>query len=156
MWSVKNWNGADSPYSSPMNSIGTNGDRSVHIAASGRTSARRRSPNAAVADLVMVLVEHDELRHRPVVGRRAEALAAERRVLAVMDVRPVERLRQLGDLAELLVPARAVARQQDPQGMVEVIGPHGIEAPSAEVVERITFGSFIPLSAITTAPGRVS
>ncbi len=46
MWSVKNWNGAVSPYSSPMNSIGTYGDSSVQKAASGWTSAGRRSPKA--------------------------------------------------------------------------------------------------------------
>ena len=46
MWSVKNWKGASSPYSSPMNSIGTNGESSVQNAASGRAAAGRRSPNA--------------------------------------------------------------------------------------------------------------
>ena len=36
--------GARSPYSSPMNSIGVNGDSSVQNAASGRASSGRRSP----------------------------------------------------------------------------------------------------------------
>ena len=46
MWSVKNWKGAFSPYSSPMNSSGTNGASSVQKAASGRAAAGSRSPNA--------------------------------------------------------------------------------------------------------------
>ena len=46
MWSEKNWNGARSPYSSPWNSIGVNGDSSVQNAASGRASTGSRSPNA--------------------------------------------------------------------------------------------------------------
>jgi hypothetical protein len=46
MWSEKNWNGATSPYSSPWNSIGVNGARQVSSAASGRASTGSRSPNA--------------------------------------------------------------------------------------------------------------
>ena len=46
MWSEKNWNGAGSPYSSPMNSIGVNGESSVIRAASGRAGGGIRSPNA--------------------------------------------------------------------------------------------------------------
>ena len=46
MWSVKNWNGAVSPYSSPMNSIGVAGWKSRHSAATARTSGGSRSPSA--------------------------------------------------------------------------------------------------------------
>ena len=55
MWSEKNWNGAGSPYSSPMNSIGVNGDSSVQNAASGRAVARHPVAEGAVADLIVVL-----------------------------------------------------------------------------------------------------
>ena len=46
MWSVKNWKGASSPYSSPMKSIGVNGLSRVQSAASGRAGGGIRSPSA--------------------------------------------------------------------------------------------------------------
>ena len=75
MWSVKNWNGAASPCSSPMKSIGVKGDRSVTRAASGRARGRQAVARGAVADLVVVLVEDHELRGGAV-GRRARRSAA--------------------------------------------------------------------------------
>ena len=87
MWSVKNWNGAASPYSSPMNSIGVNGDSSVQKRGERPDLGGQAVAEGAVADLVVVLVEDDELLGAAVVGRRAEAAAAERRVVAVVDVR---------------------------------------------------------------------
>ncbi len=86
-----------SPYSSPMNSIGTNGESSVQNAASGRASAGIRSPRRAVADLVVVLGEDHEPLRREVIRRRAEAAAAKARVAAVVDVRAVKRLGELRD-----------------------------------------------------------
>ena len=62
-----------SPYSSPMNSSGTNGESRTAAAASrgasGPTSAASRSPCSAVADLVVVLGEHDE----PLAGQPARS-----------------------------------------------------------------------------------
>src|SRR5829696_8366153 len=46
MWSLKNWNGARSPCSSPWKIIGANGDSSVQSAASARTPTGSRSPSA--------------------------------------------------------------------------------------------------------------
>ena len=69
-WSVKNWNGAVSPYSSPMNSSGTCGAKSVHAAASAAHARIRRSPSGAVADLVVVLrADHEPLGRLVLVAR---------------------------------------------------------------------------------------
>ena len=95
MWSEKNWNGARSPYSSPMNSIGVNGASSVQNAASGRAALGQAVAVGAVADLVVVLAKTTKRSRRHVVGRRAEAALAEARVVAVVHVRAVERLRQV-------------------------------------------------------------
>ena len=146
MWSVKNWNGAGSPYSSPMKSIGVNGDSSVQNAASGRASAGRRSPKRAVADLVVVLVEDDELLGAAVVGGRAEAAAAERRVVAVVDVRAPEGLRELARARRTPRSSRRVSPvSSDAQRVVEVVGPGGVAAPAAGAARaRMTFGSLRP------------
>ena len=85
----------------------------------------------AVADLVVVLGEDDELLGRAIVGAGAEAPPAEGRVGAVVHVRAVEGLGQLRHLAELLVPARALAGEQRAQGVVEVVGPDGVVAVAA-------------------------
>ena len=76
MWSVKNWKGCSSPYSSPMKSIGTKGDR---WSTARRGAGPRRQPVAQrpVADLVVVLGVDDEPRGRTVVGGRAVAPAPE-------------------------------------------------------------------------------
>jgi hypothetical protein len=72
----------------------------------------------------VVRAEDHELLGRPIVGRRAEALAAERRVLAVVEVRAArEALGQRLHRAELLVVALAIAREQDAERVVEVVGP---------------------------------
>ena len=60
-----------------MKSIGVNGDSSVQNAASGARSRGQAVAERAVADLVVVLVEDDELLGRAVAGGRAEALAGE-------------------------------------------------------------------------------
>ena len=114
-----------------MNSIGTNGDSSVQNAASGARVGRQAVAEGAVSDLVVVLVEDDELLGRAVVRGRAEALLAKRRVLAVMHKRARERLCEVGDVAELLVVAVAVAGQQDAQRVVEVVGPLRVVAEAA-------------------------
>ena len=95
MWSEKNWNGAVSPYSSPMNSIGVNGESSVQNAASGRALGRHPVAEGAVAHLVVVLGEDDEPLGRDVVGGGAEAPPAKARVVAVVDERAVQRLGEL-------------------------------------------------------------
>jgi hypothetical protein len=79
----------------------------------------------------VVLVEDDELLGRAVVGAGTEAPAAKARVTAVVDVRAMEGLGQLRDLSELLVPPRALAGQQRPQRVVEVIGPTGVVSVAA-------------------------
>ena len=114
-----------------MNSMGVKGASSVQNAASGRTRSRQPVAEGAVADLVVVLVEDDELLGRAVVGAGAEAPPAEGRVAAVVDVRAMEGLGQLRHLPELLVPPRALAGQQRVQGVVEVVGPHGVVAVAA-------------------------
>ena len=80
MWSVKNWNGAVSPYSSPMNSIGVNGDSRTHSAASGRTSAGSRSPNARLPTWSWFWSNTTNCVRRPVLAGRAVTAAAVRRV----------------------------------------------------------------------------
>ncbi len=110
-----------------------NGDSSVTNAASGRASARQAVAERAVADLVVVLVEDDELLRRAVGGGSAEAALAKRRVPAVVDERARERLGEVGDRAELLVVAAAVAGQQHAQRVVEVVGPLGVVAEAAQL-----------------------
>ena len=111
--------------------MGVKGASSVQNAASGRTARGQPIAEGAVADLVVVLGEDDELLGRAVVGAGAEAPPAEGRVAAVVDVRAVEGLGQLRHLAELLVPARALAGEQRAQGVVEVVGPDGVVAVAA-------------------------
>ena len=131
MWSVKNWNGARSPYSSPMNSIGVNGDSSTQNAASAQRLGRQPVAERAVADLVVVLVEDDELLGPAVRRRRAEALAAERRVAAVVDERAVGTpSRGRATRAELRVVALALVGQQRAHRVVEVVGPLRRRSPS--------------------------
>jgi hypothetical protein len=60
----------------------------------------------------VVGVEGDELLRLDVARGRPEAPAAEGGVDAVVDVRAVERLRELADAAELGVVALAVSGQQ--------------------------------------------
>ena len=154
MWSEKNWNGAGSPYSSPMNSIGTNGDSSVQNAASGRAGGGQAVAERAVSDLVVVLVEDDEALRRHVVGRRPEAPAAKARVGAVVDVRAVKGLGQMRDPAELRVVAVALVGHQRAQRVVEVVGPRGVAAVAAAVSAGASrAGSLSPLSAITSGVG---
>ena len=114
-----------------MKSIGVNGDSSVQNAASGRALGRQAVAEGAVADLVVVLVEDDELRGIAIVGWRAEAPLAKRRVLPVVDERAPERLREIGDGSELLVVAVLVAGQQHAQGVMEVVGPLRVVAEAA-------------------------
>ena len=73
-------------------------ERREQGAEGGQRTSRRRQPVAhgAVADLVVVLVEHDEPVGRHVVGRSAEAPAAKARVDPVVDVGAVQRLGQIG------------------------------------------------------------
>ena len=132
MWSQKNWNGAGSPYSSPMNSIGVNGESSMQNAASA--AHRRREPIAegAVADLVVVLAKTTNCSGGRSPAGAPKRRAAEGRVVAVVDERTIERLRQIGDAAEVRVVAVALAGQQHEQCVVEVIGPLGVAAPAAE------------------------
>ncbi len=94
---------------------------------------RRRHPVAvgAVADLVVVLREDDELLGRDVVGRRAEAPPAKARVLPVVHVRAMERLGQLRHMAELGVVAVVLVGHQRAQRMVEVVGPGGVAGVAA-------------------------
>ena len=136
MWSVKNWNGARSPYSSPWNSIGVKGDKSVQNAASAPRLDRQPVAERAVADLVVVGGEDDEALGRHVVGGRPEAALAERRVGPVVHVRALEGLGQQRDRVELLVPALGLAGEQDAQRVVEVVGPGGVAAVAAELAAR--------------------
>ena len=116
-----------------MNSIGVNGDSSVQNAASGRACAGRRSPNARLPTWSWFWSKTTNCCGRPVARRRAEAALAKRRVLAVVHERAVEGLREVGDGAELLVVAAAVAGQQHAQGVVEVVGPLGVVAEAAQL-----------------------
>ena len=129
MWSEKNWNGARSPYSSPMNSSGTNGDSSVQKAASGRSSRAQPVAERAVADLVVVLAVDDEPLGRSDGIERAGELpstSAEPRV----------------------VVAVALAGQQHVQRVVKVVDPDRVAVPAL----RAASGSSIPISPITSAP----
>src|SRR4051794_11082550 len=117
-----------------MNSMGTNGDRSVQNAASGRASAGGGAPGGpvaaraglggeavaegTVADLVVVLREDDELVDRAVVVRRSERSLAERGELARMEHGPTVGLPQLGERPELLVVAVALAGEHRAQRVV--------------------------------------
>ena len=131
MWSEKNWNGAVLAVLLALEE---------HRRERRQQRAQRRErprldgqpvAERAVADLVVVGGEDDEALGRDVVGAGAEAPVAERRVRAVVHVRAVERLREVGDGAELGVVALAVAGQQDAQRVVEVVGPGGVAAPAA-------------------------
>ena len=156
MWSVKNWNGARSPYSSPMNSIGVKGDSSVQQR--GQRPRRRGQPVAerAVADLVVVLGEHDELLGRPVVGGRAEAAPRNSDQSPSCTCGRRNALASCATVAEVRVVAVALAGEQDAQRVVEVVGPLRVAAAAAGRAARMTFGSLSPLSAITSAPGRAA
>jgi hypothetical protein len=82
---VKYWKGAGSPYSSPMNRSGRNGERRVAAAASRSASgaARPRGDHPrAVADLVVVLARDHEAPPREPEGRLAPGTPAEVGVLA--------------------------------------------------------------------------
>src|SRR3989442_3930012 len=65
---TKKGNGASSPYSSPMNRSGTNGDSNVRPAASFQLfeadQPREAVPEHRIADLIVILDEH----HRPLAG----------------------------------------------------------------------------------------
>ena len=96
MWSEKNWNGARSPCSSPWKSIGVNGARSVHERGERARLDGQPVAERAVADLVVVGGEDDErARARSSSAGAPKRRRAERRVGAVVEVRPVQRLRQL-------------------------------------------------------------
>ena len=62
---MKYWNGAVSPYSSPMKSSGTNGDSSTtadaSLTASSDTRLAQPFAHHPIADLVVVLREDDKL-----------------------------------------------------------------------------------------------
>ena len=113
-----------------MNSIGVNGDSSTQNCASRSCLGLEPVAERAVADLVVVLVEHDELLGRAVRSGRSEALAAERRVAAVVHERAVERLGELRDPAELRVVALALVADERAHGVVEVVGPLRVAAPA--------------------------
>ena len=113
--------------------MGVKGDSSVQNAASGRVVDRQPVAERAVADLVVVGGEDHEALGRDVVGGRAEAALAELGVGAVVDVRAPEGLGQQLHRVELLVPALGLAGQQDPQRVVEVVGPGGVAAVAAEL-----------------------
>ena len=77
MWSVKNWNGAVSPYSSPWKSSGVNGLKRTTAAATRRFASGSRSPTRAVADLVVVLGARDDARALRAGASSAAMLAIE-------------------------------------------------------------------------------
>ena len=108
-----------------------NGDRSVQNAASGRGVGGQAVAERAVADLVVVLAEDDEVLGRAVVGGRAEARLRKVEYSPSCDERAVERLGELGDRPELRVVAVAVAGEQRAQRVVEVVGPGGVVAEAA-------------------------
>jgi hypothetical protein len=101
---------------------------------------RQAVAERAVADLVVVLVEHHEPLGRDVVGAGAEAAGAERRIAAVVEVRAAVGLGELADLAELLVVAVAVTGEQHAQRVVEVVGPDRVAAPAAALVRAHHLG----------------
>ena len=130
MWSVKNWNGAVSPYSSPMKSIGVNGDSSVHEGGERSRLGGQAVAEGAVADLVVVLAKTT----KAAAGGRRRARRSGgggSSSTAVVDVGPPEGLGQVRDRAELGVVAVALAGEQHAQRVVEVVGPVGVAAPAA-------------------------
>jgi hypothetical protein len=107
-------------------------------------------------DLVVVGREHDEGLGRDVVRRGAEAPAAETRPGPVLHVRAAVGLGQQRERVELGVPALGLAREQDAQGVVEVVRPGGVAAQPQRSGGRTTFGSLRPDSALTSALGRAA
>ena len=79
MWSVKNWNGCDSPYSSPMKSSGVRREEDDRLRARAGASGRQPVADGAVADLVVVLRADDEPLARPVGRARGRSARASRR-----------------------------------------------------------------------------
>ena len=88
--------------------------------------ARQPVPQRAVPDLVVILGVDDEATWRDVVGGCAEAPAAEARVGPVVDVRAMERLRQLVHAAEVLVVAVLLGGDDRVQRVMEVVRPRGV------------------------------
>src|SRR5439155_15627158 len=82
----------------------------------------------AVADLVMVLREDDELRAVARARPRAVFSLAERRVLSDVEVAGGEDMREVADLAEARVVAVLLAGEEDVQRVVEVVAPLRVEA----------------------------
>ena len=115
-----------------MNSIGVNGASSVQKAASGRAGAGIRSPNARLPTWSWSWEKTTNRSGGHVVGRGAEAAAAKARVDAVVHVRAVERLGQIGHATELGVVAVALVGDQRAQRVVEVVGPGGVAPVAAD------------------------
>ena len=100
-------------------------------AASGRALAGSRSPKARLPTWSWFWLKTTNCSGARSSARAPKRRPAEGRVAAVVDVRAMEGLGQLRHLAELLVPPRALAGEQRVQGVVEVVGPHGVVAVAA-------------------------
>ena len=114
MWSVKNWNGALSPYSSPWKSSGVNGLKRTTAAATRRFASGSRSPTARLPTWSWFWA-HATMRapSGPAqLGGDARHRAVEVRVVAVL-----------------------LARQRDVQRVVEAVEPHRVVAPLAQRAE---------------------
>ena len=93
----------------------------------------RESPSeGAIADLVVVLDEVDELRRSQRVRRRAPRAAEMLRVLPFEEPAAVDRARQLVERASVVAVVAAVLVAGDRvHDVVKVIAPHRVEAQPA-------------------------
>jgi hypothetical protein len=79
------------------------------------------------------LVEDHKLLAGPISRRGTEDALAKARVAPVVDERPPERLGEVADAAVVLVVAVALAAEQRPQRVVEVVGPLRVRAPAPDL-----------------------
>ena len=115
MWSVKNWNGARSPYSSPMKSSGVLPAKSTIAKATRCASAGRRSPSARLPTWSWFCAQTTSRSGSGRVELAHDALQrAERRVVPLV-----------------------LAGEQDVQLVVEVVEPHRVVSPLLERAEVV-------------------
>ena len=112
---------------------------------------QRRSPCGRLPSLVMVLHIAEEMVRRHPDRRPAVPSPAIFRPAPGVDVRGLERRRQVGDRAEVTVVAGPLAGDHRVQGVMEVVAPLGVDAAATSGSHgRTTRGSFRSLSAIST------
>ncbi len=96
-----------------------------------RHQAREPLAERAVADLIVVLREHDEPVGRHVGRRRTVTLVAERRVRTVVDEAVAKALRDRAHAAEVDVVPAPLAGERGVHGVMEIVRPDAVEAEPA-------------------------